>query len=191
MTFEARCPKCRSSLSGDLCNTSEPVRCGACKASILVEVFPAAFQAPASGASAEPILEEGVASCFYHQHKKAVTHCDGCGRFLCSLCDVDFSGQHLCPGCLQIGKKKGKLAGLDSSRALWDSAALLVCLVPAIFVLWPVWIVSAPVAITLAVISFFKPGSLVPRTRWRSVVAILLAVPQILFWVWFCFFRES
>src|SRR6185436_3479825 len=168
MTLVASCPKCHGSLPGELCNSSELVRCRACDSAILVEVFPAAFQTPQAGVIAEPVVEEGVASCFYHQQKKAVTHCEACGRFLCSLCDVDFGGRHLCPGCLQTGRKKGKIAGLDTSRTLWDSGALVVCLLPTvIFVLFPVYIVSAPVAITLAVISFFKPGSLVPRLRWR------------------------
>jgi hypothetical protein len=192
MTFVASCPKCHGSLPGELCNTTELVRCTACEAAILIEVFPAAFQAQTAGAIAEPVVEEGVASCFYHQQKKAVTHCDACGRFLCALCDVDFGGQHLCPGCLQTGRKKGKIAGLDTSRTLWDSAALLLCLVPTvIFVLWPVFIVTAPLAMVLAVVSYYKPGSLVPRRRWRPVVVIVLSLLQLLFWVWFGFFREG
>lgn len=184
----AACPKCRSALPGALCNLPEPVPCPACRASILVEVFPASFQAPAAGPSAESIVEEGSASCFYHEQKKAVTHCEACGRFLCALCDVDFNGQHLCPGCLQTGKKKGKLTTLDSSRTLWDSAAVVVSLVPLI--VWPVVIVTAPISITLAVVSFFKPGSLVPRTRLRAVLAIVLSVVQLLFWIWFFLLRE-
>ena len=184
----AACPQCRSALPGALCNLAEPVPCPACNAFILVEVFPATFQTPAVGQPAETIVEEGTASCFYHEQKKAVTHCDACGRFLCALCEVDFNGQHICPGCLQIGKTKGKLAALDSSRTLWDSAALVVCLAPLI--VWPVVIATAPIAITLAVVSFFKPGSLVPRTRWRAVLAIAFSLVEMLAWVWFFFFRE-
>ena len=184
----AACPQCRSALPGALCNLAEPVPCPACNAFILVEVFPATFQTPAVGQPAETIVEEGTASCFYHEQKKAVTHCDACGRFLCALCEVDFNGQHISPGCLQTGKTKGKLAALDSSRTLWDSAALVVCLAPLI--VWPVVIATAPIAITLAVVSFFKPGSLVPRTRWRAVLAIAFSLVEMLAWVWFFFFRE-
>ena len=185
----AACPKCRSRLPGALCNLSEAAPCPACRASILVEVFPALFQAPVAGPAAEPIIEEGTAGCFYHEQKKAVTHCDACGRFLCALCDVDFHGRHICPGCLQAGKKKGGLAALDSHRTLWDSAALVVGVAPLI--VWPATLVTAPLAIARAGISFFKPGSLVRRTRWRSVLAIGFSILELLAWAWFLFFRHS
>ena len=134
-------------------------------------------------------MEEGISSCFYHEQKKAVLHCDGCGRFLCALCDVEFGGQHLCPNCLQAGKKNGKLTTLDSNRTLWDSAALVTCLVPLI--VWPLTIATAPIAIGLAITSFYKPGSLVPRTRLRAVLAIALALLQLLGWVYFLFFFDN
>ena len=184
----AACPKCRSALPGAMCNTADPIRCPACDATIQVEIFPAHFQPAATGQSAEPIIEEGVSSCFYHEQKKAVTHCDVCGRFLCALCDVDFNGQHVCPSCLQSGKQKGKLPQLESSRVTWDSAALLLCLGPIIF--FPLFIVTAPTAIGLAILSFFKPGSLVPRTRIRAFLAIALGLVEIAIWVYAFFYAE-
>src|SRR5262245_25242709 len=187
----AACPKCRSALPGALCNTPAPVRCPACDAVIQVEVFPAHFQPATAGQSAEPIVEEGVSSCFYHEQKKAVTHCDVCGRFLCALCDVDFNGQHVCPACLQSGKQKGRLPQLESSRAVWDTAALLACLGPLVIwpVIWPVTIVTGPISIGLAILSFFKPGSIVPRTRVRAWLAIVLSLLQIGWWVYYFFLR--
>ena len=180
----AACPKCRSALPGAMCNTPAPIRCPACDAVIQVEVFPAYFQPATTGQAAEPIVEEGVSSCFYHEQKKAVTHCDACGRFLCALCDVEFNGQHVCPACLQSGKQKGRLPHLESSRVVWDSAALLLCLGPLLpIVTWPVVIVTAPAAIVLAILSFFKPGSIVPRTRIRAWLAIVLSLAEIIFWV--------
>ena len=170
-----------------MCNTAEPVRCPACDAVIQVEVFPAYFQPATAGQSAETIVEEGVSSCFYHEQKKAVTHCDVCGRFLCALCDVDFNGQHVCPACLQSGKQKGRLPQLESSRVVWDSAALLACLGP--LVIWPVVIVTAPISIGLAIVSFFKPGSIVPRMRIRAWLAIVLSLLEIVWWVYYFFLR--
>jgi hypothetical protein len=184
----AACPKCRSALPGAMCNTPAPVRCPACDAMIQVEVFPAHFLPATTGQSAEPIIEEGVSSCFYHEQKKAVTHCDACGRFLCALCDVEFNGQHICPACLQSGKQKGRLPHLESSRAVWDSAALFICLAPVItVVLSPVVIGTAPIAIGVAIVSFFKPGSIVPRTRIRAWLAIVLSLLEIAVWVYFFF----
>jgi hypothetical protein len=159
-----------------------------------VEIFPAFFQPAAAGQSAEPIVEEGVSSCFYHEQKKAVTHCDVCGRFLCALCDVEFNGQHVCPACLQSGKQKGRLPHLESSRAVWDSAALFICLAPIVlFPFAPIVIGTAPIAIGVAIFSFFKPGSIVPRTRIRAWLAIGLSLLEIagwVGWVYVVFYRD-
>ena len=181
----AVCPRCRNSLPDALCNSGAPVRCPTCNTIILVEVFPALFRSTAVGRSPETILEQGVSSCFYHEQKKAVVHCDGCGRFLCALCDLELGGQHLCPGCLQTGKRTGTMPHLENRRTLYDSAALALVFVPLLML--PVTIVTAPAAIYFAVLSWFRPGSIVRRTRTRAIVAIGFAFAQIAGWmaVWY------
>lgn len=147
----------------------------------MLAVFPAHFKPAGPGAAAEVILEEGVSSCFYHEQKKAVVPCDACGRFLCALCDLDFNGRHLCPACLQSGKKKGDLPELENRRTIYDSAALSTALLPLI--IWPVTLVTAPFALYFAIISFFRPSSLIPRTRIRAWLALVIALLQIAGWV--------
>lgn len=168
----ATCPKCRSTFPGVLCNTPEPVRCPACDATVCVEVFPAFFQAPGAGAVGESIIEEGVSSCFYHEGRKAVTHCEGCGRFVCALCDVDFGGRHLCPACLQAGRTKVAMPQLEKGRVLMDGAAMFLALCSAVPGLH---FITAPAAIGLAAFSFFRPPSIVARSRLRAILALLLA----------------
>src|SRR5688572_5147104 len=112
----AACPNCRSSLPPGLCNTGNPVHCPVCDATIQIEIFPAFFEQPRSGQAAETIVESGISSCFYHDQKKAIVHCDDCGRFLCALCDLDFNGLHLCPSCLQTSRRKGNVAALENRR---------------------------------------------------------------------------
>ena len=180
-SLAAVCPRCRNSLPDAACNIGAPVRCPTCDTVVLVEIFPAFHRSPAAGPAAETILEEGVSSCFYHEQKKAVVHCDGCGRFLCALCDLEFDGQHFCPGCLQTGKTTGTMPRLERRRTLYDSAALTLVFVPVLFL--PVTIVTAPVAIYLAVLSWFRPGSVVQTTRTRSIVAIVFALAQIAGWI--------
>jgi len=147
----------------------------------MLAVFPAHFQPAGTGAAAEAILEAGVSSCFYHEQKKAVVPCDACGRFLCALCDLDFNGRHLCPACLQAGKKKGDLPELENRRTIHDSAALTTALLPLL--IWPVTLITAPLATFLAIRSFFRPSSLIPRTRIRSWLALVLGLLQIAGWV--------
>lgn len=176
----AVCPQCQSSLPGALCNTGQTVSCPVCDATIQIDIFPARFRAGETGAAPEAIVEDGVSSCFYHDQKKAVVHCDGCGRFLCALCDLDLNGRHLCPACLQSGKKKGQIHQLENRRTLYDSAALGMALLPVL--LFPVTLITAPIAIVLGVISFRRPSSVVKRTRIRAYLAIVLGVLQLAGW---------
>ena len=177
----AACPGCQATLTSSFCNTLEPVSCPACDARIQLHIFPAFFKNAATGQTGETILEDGVASCFYHDTKKAVVHCDACGRFLCALCDLELEGGHFCPSCLQAGRTKSKLPQLESRRTLHDSTALSLGLIP---IFWFVGFITAPIALYLAILSFFRPSSIVPRTRIRAWVAILVALAQIVFWGW-------
>lgn len=143
-------------------------------------VFPAAFRV--SGRTpAGATLSEGESSCFYHSHKRAVAPCDQCGRFLCSLCRVDFGERVLCPQCIHSGSRKGSFTLVESYRRLYDSIALAVAVLPG-FLIWPT-IVTAPIAIYLSIRYWNRPLSLVPRSRWRFVLAIVVALAQIGAWV--------
>jgi hypothetical protein len=175
------CPGCRLPLPGHLLVSQALATCPACDRRILVEIFPALLRPAAATAPAETIVEEGVASCFYHPQKKAVVPCQSCGRFLCALCDVDFNGTHLCPTCLESGQSKGKISYLETHRVLWDSASLSLALLPLL--IWPFTLVTSPVALGLAIYSFNRPGSLVRRGRARAYLAILLSLVQLAGWV--------
>ena len=181
----AACPSCQNSLPGALCNTGAITHCPACDGAIQIEIFPAFFKPVNAGQKAETLLEEGVSSCFYHEQKKAVVPCDACGRFLCALCDLDFNGRHLCPACLQSGKKKGDLPELENRRTIYDSAALSTALLPLLVL--PVTLATAPLAVVLAICSFFRPSSLIPRTRIRAWLALAFGLLQVAGWVAFFF----
>lgn len=171
------CPSCRNALPQSICNTGALAFCPSCDASLQVEVFPAFYKTVSSGQKPEAIVDSETSSCFYHENKKAVIPCDACGRFLCTLCDLDVGGAHLCPTCAESGRKKGSINALETNRVMYDSAALVIAVVT--FFMWPVAVVSAPAAIYFAVASWKRPGSLVPRTRLRSYIAILIAVLQL------------
>ena len=60
---------------------------------------------------------DGEASCYFHAHKRAAVPCDGCGRFLCSLCDLNFfSDEGVC--LFKLGIPLGELF-LLSDLADW------------------------------------------------------------------------
>jgi hypothetical protein len=150
-------------------------------AQVQVEVFPALLNPPAIGSAGELVVMEGESSCFYHPTKRAVTACDGCGRFLCALCDLDLNGQHLCPSCLKSGKRKGKLKNLENRRLRYDSLALGLAFTPLL--IFYLTIVTAPATIYIVIRHWNTPGSIVRRSRWRIVVAFIAALLELAGWI--------
>src|SRR5439155_22293452 len=156
--------------------------CPSCSSPLRVEVFPALFTPSAPVQTAQSVVTEGEASCFYHPNKRAVLPCEACGRFLCALCDVELNGQHFCPACLASRQKKGKLSNLDNRRVLYDSLALTLALTPLTLILWPFSLITAPAALFIAIRYWRAPGSVVHRTKIRFILALFLALAQIVGW---------
>jgi hypothetical protein len=129
------------------------------------------------GAS-EPLAAEGEASCYYHPQSRALLHCEGCGRFVCTLCDLDLDGRHLCPHCLERGVRVEKAASLQDRRVLYDSMALHLATWPIVTVWLPLF--TAPIALFVAVRHWRTPGSILPRTRIRLWLALVLAAGQVI-----------
>ena len=159
----------------------DPVSCPACGAWLQIEAFPALFRPVRPGSNAEIVLEDTESACFYHPQKKAVVPCDACGRFLCALCDCDLNGQHLCPSCLEAGKKKGKIRNLENQRVCYDKIAFALAVLPILVFYFTV--VTAPLVIFLAVRHWNTPSSILRRTRIWFVLAVMLAGLEIAGWV--------
>jgi hypothetical protein len=180
MNSPVQCPKCRASLWEGIFNQPELSPCPACGVPLQVEIFPALFRKINPGPSAEAVLVEGESSCFYHPQKKAVLPCDGCGRFVCALCDCQLNGQHFCPACLETGRTKGKIKGLDNQRMLYDSIALSLAIYPLLIFYFT--LITAPMALFIAIRYWRSPPSLVHRSKIRFVAAIILSSLQIAGW---------
>lgn len=175
-----RCTQCNAELTGGGFNQFQLRPCPACHAELQIEIFPAWFRSPAAGQAGETVLVEGESTCFYHPNKRAVRPCDGCGRFLCALCDCELQGQHFCPTCLEVGRTKGRITKLENRRTLYDSIALALAVWPLLIFYFTV--VTAPMALYVAVRYWNAPRSVVHRTKVRYVLAILLASLQIAAW---------
>ena len=174
------CPRCRQPWPTELCNTGSFVACPVCRTATQVELFPAWIRPLTAGSAGEMILTEGEASCFFHPAKRAAIACHNCGRFLCGLCDVDLNGRHLCPVCLESGQRKGELTDFESRRVLYDSGALGLAILPVL--IWPVTMVTAPMAIGVVFYGWNKPGGLVRRSRWRYVAALIISLAELVGW---------
>jgi hypothetical protein len=148
---------------------------------VYAAVFPAYARGPETAGPPEPVAAEGEAGCFYHPSRRALIACEACGRFLCSLCHLDLAGQHLCPACVETGRKTGKLETISRHRVLYDEAALQLALVPLL--MWPITVITAPLTLVFVARYWRKPSSLLPRTKGRFVAAAVAAVLQIAAWI--------
>lgn len=166
------CPKCRVHLGPGMFNLGQLVDCPSCRAPLWVEVFNAFLRPPSPAMVSEAVMVPGESACFYHEAKRAVVVCDGCGRFLCALCDCLLNGRHYCPPCLEAGEKKRVIATLEKSRPLYARQALILAILPLF--------ISGLAAIFLAIRHWRTPGSLVQPRRWHMPVALALASLQTL-----------
>lgn len=174
------CPKCKAALLEHPFNVDAFAPCASCQSPLQIEIFPALFRRSDVGRTGEAIMMEGEASCFYHPAKKAVLPCEGCGRFLCALCDCEHQGQHLCPTCLETGRSKGKIKSLENKRTRYDSMALALALLP--MVIFYFTFITAPMVIYLAIRHWKSPLGLTQRNRVKLVIAAVLAVLQLAGW---------
>jgi hypothetical protein len=90
---------------------------------------------------------------------------------------VELNNRHLCPACLDAGKRKRKIKSLENHRTLYDSITLFLAIVPVLFV-WPA-IVTAPMVPYMVVRYWKAPTSIIPRTKVRFIIALVLAGLQI------------
>lgn len=180
MNAPVECPSCKAPLADTLLNQPELVPCSACSALLHADVFPAVHRSFTPGRNGEALVLETEASCFYHPQKKAVTPCDGCGRFLCALCDCELHGDHFCPACLETGQKKGKIKRLEQERTLYDNIALSLAVYPLLIFYFT--IVTAPVSLLIAIRFWNAPRSIVHRTKIRFVLAMLISGAQLAGW---------
>jgi hypothetical protein len=180
MSTVVACSKCERPIDPHYLNIDHAVNCAGCGSELRARVFPALFHRPAK-APAATIAAESEASCFYHADNLAVTACDSCGRFLCGLCRVEFSGQNICPSCINSGIRTRKLIGLESHRTMYDTIALLLATIP-FFLVWPS-LLAAPAALYVSIRYWRAPSSVVRRSKIRFVIAIVLALSQIGLWI--------
>jgi len=174
------CPSC------GFVTASEPVPAGAltcpgCHARIEIAAFPALFRP--SGRHAHEVVVADESTCYFHVDRVAAFACARCGRFLCPLCRIEWTGEDLCSACLQASSTGAERNKLASSRFHFDSLALALSTVLVLTGFLSV--LTAPVALGFALFTFRKECSVAPRTRIRFLLAILFSTATIAGWIVF------
>lgn len=175
------CTWCKAPVAPDLLDDAFHF-CPTCDARLRIHIFPAL--AREHDAPVETALSEGHSSCFYHAHKRAVITCENCGRFLCSLCDVEIGGVHCCPACLESGKRKQELVALEVQHTRYDRIALALTTMPFITLFfWWLSLLAAPAALFLVIRFWNRKSKILPGTHMINTIAGLLAIAEICGWI--------
>jgi len=123
---------------------------------------------------------DGDATCFFHAQNQAAAVCDGCGRYVCAVCEVTGDeGRKLCPPCVSAGRKKSVVKA--DELVTYDAMAMNLALLPIL--MWPVTLLTAPMAMVVAIYGWRKPRSLVRPGCARLVWAILISALQMSAWL--------
>lgn len=174
------CPKCGEPQPGGSYNIDDYVLCRGCRSGLHMEVFPALYRTDPGTGSGSVAVKTDEASCFYHPANEAVVPCDMCGRFLCSLCDVEMNDRHICPTCFERGMSRESMPELITKRVRYDNIALSLAIYPLL--IWFITFITAPMVIFMCIRYWKRPLSVVPVTRVRFVFAFIIAALQVGMW---------
>ncbi|MCF6176039.1 MAG: hypothetical protein L3J71_09765 [Victivallaceae bacterium] len=172
------CEKCSGRLTVEGLNTFSS--CPGCRLKQKVVLFSSIEKEPEKGAAPEAVLDDHAA-CINHPEKSAAALCDGCGAYICNLCDIEIEKQHLCPRC--FNNTADEISSVSKKTELHDSRALAIAFVSIL--IGPLSLLTAPIAIGWALFHWNKINTPYKRGKWRFVVTLMIATGLFFGWsVW-------
>ena len=143
-----------------------------------IRLFPAVIRSN-KAVQAEAVLEGGQSTCFFHAKLPATAVCDVSGRLICDLCKTEWNGKTVSFEALQSLLAEDVAVQQERRCTKWDDIALSLVIFPVLFA--PVMILTAPGALGICLVKWRKGAtSLLRRSRWRYVVAALLAILEMI-----------
>jgi len=178
----AFCPVCHHLLDSSQWNLQEFTACPNCHSPTRTLVFPAIART-ASGARPEARTET-EAGCFFHAKSRAENVCSSCGRFLCSLCTVGLGSNKLCPDCIYRKRRQSTEPEFRDQAILFDNIALLLLIVPVLCLVYIyLGIIFSTLALAIVIIGWRLQRTVVPRAKYRFVLAAALALIEGVGWI--------
>ena len=174
-----RCSACDRALSLPDAAGTEVLACRNCGNTTRIWLFPALF-VEKNADVAQHVVDEGHSSCMNHPTKKATTVCDGCGKYLCALCDIDWNGEHRCAHCIEHQKNASKDNALRTEYIHYDRIVLMLVLAAIPAHMFLIGVLFSPVAVFIAWRYWNEPWRPVPYRKWGMIVYVSLALMIIL-----------
>ncbi len=171
MAAVIRCPNCARALPPAVAG-GEAADC-ACGQRTRAVAFPALLRPLTAGSFGQRVIDAGESTCFYHPAKRAEVVCDGCGRFLCGLCDIDMVGEHLCAACLETGNTRRK-EDLETERVLHGQIAISTVLVSVFF--WFIAPFMAAASLFIVARYWNAPDGIGATPKLAKILAVILSL---------------
>jgi uncharacterized paraquat-inducible protein A len=126
------CPHCNRPFDLRQVQTDAEDICASCQQFFEARVFhpPQRVARVLQVAQAGP---EGASACANHPRNAAVTSCERCGVFICSLCELDISGMRYCPSCFDRLSANGTLSVTQNRFRDYATLALVTAFVGFLF----------------------------------------------------------
>ncbi len=175
------CGQCGSLLQVAPTGAVQAQGCPTCQTPTHLMNFPALAEAPKKGELGRNVIVDNESSCFEHPEKQAMVACQRCGKFLCSLCDIEWGTGHLCSTCVAAGPDKQEAVKPAQRFFHYDSIALIL----SMLIVSPMYIFSiltAPVALFMCVY-YWRKLTPSPRSRIRFILAGFLAIATLGIWI--------
>lgn len=174
-----RCSICDHALALPETVGGGTLTCSHCQQPTRLWLFPALYKSRKS-ATAQAVLEEGHSSCMNHPTKRAVSVCDGCGKFLCALCDIDWNGEHLCSACIEHRGSGDEDEALRTEYIHYDRVVFGFALLSIVFSF--LGLLFAPIALFIGWRYWNAPWRPVPYRKWGMIIYMLLAFLALCGW---------
>ncbi len=122
------------------------------------------------------------ATCFYYPEKQAQYVCALSGRFICEDAATDWDGKKVSLEALLRQRDAEQSKSLKTGAILYDDISLALAVLPVLF--WPLTLFT-PFAVYYFVFRYARrgPTSIVRKSRWRYLVAFIVATLQLAFWI--------